>query len=224
MAWRSTSCWATSLILDFSTTSRMTALTMTGRPPGRRHAHRVRQPFATLQHSPTGNAPPPGSRGRALFWPPLGRGWWRNRPRTAMARPNGGQKRVHPRAPAFLPSGCFSLRRPSLFLALDLNAAGTASQETDRRRRKKGRAGGGLHLDEAPRKRPPERNTAVGAEGGSRAADLPPPPFWASHRSPPPARLTPSPIRRPGELRPPRPRPGGNAPDAPEARPATLAP
>src|SRR5260370_24948610 len=61
MGWRSTSCWATSLILDFSTTSRMTALTMTGRPPSRRLAHGVRQPFATLQHSPPGNAPPTGT-------------------------------------------------------------------------------------------------------------------------------------------------------------------
>src|ERR1700676_3354873 len=87
MGWRSTSCCATSLILDFSTTSRITALTMTASPPSsQRLARRVRQPCATLQQTPTRNAPRREASGecpsdpvrerRISSLPPFGRGAW----------------------------------------------------------------------------------------------------------------------------------------------------
>jgi hypothetical protein len=63
---------------------------------------------------------------------------------------------------------------------------------------------------------------AGGEEGGLREAELPPADLWASHRSPPPPRVTRSPKGRPGGVPPPRPgrrgvprrRPEGRSPKA----------
>jgi ATP phosphoribosyltransferase regulatory subunit len=67
-----------------------------------------------------------------------------------------------------------------------------------------------------------EELVAGGEEGGLREAELPPADLWASHRSPPPPRVTRSPKGRPGGAPPPRPgrrgvprrRPEGRSPKA----------